>query len=189
MEPPKQMEVKPKRSTWDFHCPEGWTGDHVDCRYIIYGYFVNPDGVADNTPKGLVVFKTAKHRDAALKSLTVGDFAPRHLTELSIKVDKAIALIKDYEVLTERGTRPMSPQEKGRAGHAAMMKRNVDYDYSFKYNRWRRLREYAEEDNLDAIDDEDRVKYFQAIEYFRNEGLKKRKTQEYAAGSLSPVLK
>ena len=128
---------------------------------------------------GVVVFKNSHRRETVIRKLHDGAWV-----EPCRQLHKSIEqFVNGDGKVSERGTRPMTPQERGK--HLA----SKGKAQAAEKKRWLELRLAAENDNLDAIDDEDRVKYSHAIEFFRNEGLKKRKTQEYAAGSLSPVLK
>lgn len=133
--------------------PDTTLVDQLDCKYIAYSKEVAP---TTGTPhlQGWVTFKNAKTHKQVCKlmpgchiSVMIGSLA-----ENDIYCSKAAEL-------TERGEKPISNDNKGRA----------------EQMRWQRAREFAKEGNLDAIDADIFIRHYSALKRISTDYVRKPK--------------
>ncbi len=126
--------------------------DTIQCKYIVYGNEVGESGTPHK--QGTIIFKSGKTLSAAIKSLP-----KRAHVEVCKDLHSSIAYCKKDGDIIERGTPPLTQKEKG----------------NMEKQRWKHLREAAEEDRFEDINDRDRVHHYRALEHFRTQGAKKLK--------------
>ncbi|AGA18247.1 hypothetical protein [uncultured marine virus] len=129
--------------------------DTLPCQYIVYGKEIAP---TTGTPhlQGTVCFKDGKSFDAVQKL-----FKGCHI-EVCANLPKSIAYCKEDGDFTERGTPPKTQKEKGAA----------------EQDRWRDIREAAEEGRMEDIPSDVRFLHLRTINLHRDEASKKRKIDD-----------
>lgn len=128
--------------------------DSVHCKYIIYGKEVAATGTKHL--QGFVVFDNAKTLSAAIKTL------PGCHVEIAKTVEEAIEYCKKDGDFHERGTAPMSAADGG----------------AIEANRWKRMREAAEDGRFEEIDDKSRFLHFEKIQKMHIHALHSRKLDD-----------
>ena len=128
--------------------------DTIECNYIVYGKEVGECG----TPhlQGFISFKNARTLSSAIKLLDKAH------VEISRTLFQAIDYCKKSGNFTERGTMPLTQEKKGEA----------------EQNRWKDIREAAEEGRLDDIPEKIRFFNKRLIEDHRYTFLKQRKLED-----------
>lgn len=126
--------------------------DALECRYMKYGKEVCP---TTGTPhlQGMVCFDNPISLRSAIKKLSGCHVEPMKSLEGSL------AYTEKEGDFTERGDKPMSQQEKGKAGEAY----------------WRDIRLAAEDGRFDDIPEQVRFNNYKAVEHHHQQALKRRK--------------
>lgn len=124
--------------------------------YGVFGKEVGESG----TPhlQGFIIFKT-NQRLSALKKKFPQEI---HWEIAKGTTEQAITYCQKDGEWTERGDRPKTPQEKGAA----------------EQDRWKRIREAAEQGNDEEIPEEIRFKHPRLVDYHRNKFLRTRELQD-----------
>ena len=132
--------------------------NEVKVRYMVYGKEVGEEG----TPhlQGTCIFPDAKSESAARKTL------PGCHVEPCVSLFDSIEYCKKDGDYTERGKPPMTQADKGAAGKEA------------EQERWKQIREAAEEGRYDDIPESIRFLNYKCVEYHRQIGKKKRKLED-----------
>jgi len=130
----------------------------LECRYMIYGKEVGESG----TPhlQGTCVFSSQKSESAARKAL-----AGCHV-EVCKDLQASIEYCKKDGQFTERGEAPQSHKARGAAGGEK------------EKDRWKKIREAAEEGRLEEIPDQIRFMHSKCVNYHREQGRLKRKLED-----------
>ncbi|KAK3253587.1 hypothetical protein CYMTET_37169 [Cymbomonas tetramitiformis] len=125
--------------------------DALDCRYMKYGKEVAP---TTGTPhlQGMVCFKNAISLKSVRKKLPGCD------VRIMISLEGSLDYVGKEGDVTERGEKPMSQDEKGKAGEAY----------------WQEIRLAAEEGRDDDIPEQVRFNNYKAVEHHREKALKRR---------------
>jgi hypothetical protein len=131
--------------------PENHFIDTIDCKYVAYSHEVAP---TTGTPhlQGWITFHSAKTIQAARKLLPGCHVLVMHgsLAQNDTYCSKA-------DSLTERGEKPISNDNKGRAEKL----------------RWQRAKELAKEGNLDEIDADIYVRCYSTLKSIAKDNMKK----------------
>lgn len=133
----------------------------LDCKYLKYGNEVGEEG----TPhfQGMVIFNSAKTVSAARKALR-----GCHV-EIMISLSGSMAYVEKDGDIFEKGTPPQLQSDQGHHGATGG---------AIEQERWKRLREAAEANDLDAIDEKSRYKDIKLIEHHRDRYLRTRHLED-----------
>lgn len=115
--------------------------DSIQCVYIAYALETGANGYKHL--QGYVSFANALTLSAAIKKMK-----PHHVEVMLGSYDENEAYCSKSSVLIERGVKPMSNDNKGRAEH----------------NRWKRNLDLAKAGKIDEIDADIQMRYFSTIE-------------------------
>jgi len=123
--------------------------DSIDCKYMVYGKEVGESG----TPhlQGFVSFKDPKAKSAVIKLM------PGCHIDIAKTIHDAITYCKKDGDFTERGTPPMTQQQKGDS------------------NQWSMIYKAAKSGDYESIPDDINMKYARQIDYVCERELKRAK--------------
>lgn len=129
----------------------------LDCRYLKYGHEIGEEG----TPhlQGMIIFNSAKTVSAARTAL-----CGCHV-EIMKSLEGSMAYVEKEGDVFEKGTAPQLKRDQGSHGAAGG---------AIEQERWKRLREAAEANDLDSIDEKTRFKDIKLIEHHRDRYLRER---------------
>lgn len=123
--------------------------DNVDCRYIVYGKEIAPSTSTLHL-QGFIYFSNAKTLSSVIKLLP-----GCHVEQMKGTIEQAIEYCKKEGDYTERGTKPLTQEEKGQG-------EKLRWDLAFRA---------AQEGRFEDIPEEIRLRYDQNIKRVRRDHL------------------